>query len=121
MKKTFGSHLSDLYVTLPTIVAELNEDMHFFNRGSRAYLMLRNEDPLSYETVECFMRTSINHLRVVEVPWRMLRFVCIERVPSVIGERCWRGTKAEMEALVERIKNEKTPRVNNFEPNVDFG
>ena len=126
MQKIFGSPISGLYTHLPTIVAELTEEMRFnehggavtHQRGSRVYLVLSNPEPLSSDTVDGIVRTQKNNLRARDIPWSSLRFFEIARVPSIIGERCWRGTKEEMEKMVERLKSEKQVLVNNFDPNV---
>lgn len=128
MRKTFGRPLSGLYPFLPAIVAELNAPLQYRERGgvvthdkgTRAYLILSDPDPLSLETVECLVRTKMNQLRVREVVWSTLRFVEVATVPGIIGERCWRGTRDEMEELVERIKTEKIKRINDFSPDVSF-
>jgi hypothetical protein len=128
MRKTFGSPLSGLFRSLPTIVAELNETMICrergstvcHDRGSRAYLVMSDPNPLESETVECLLRTKMNQFRLRDVPWRVLRFIELTSVPAVIGERCWRGSKREMEEMVTRIREEKLVRVNNFAPDVDL-
>lgn len=124
MRKTFGTPLSGLYKYLPTIIAELDEELRFQERdgwvthvrGSRVCLVLSNPNPLSLDTVDGMVRTQKNQMRVRDIPWSSLRFFEIASIRSVIGERCWRGTKSEMESLVERIKAEKQVMVRNFAP-----
>jgi hypothetical protein len=128
MRKFFGSSMAGLYESLPTIVAELSEEIAFnerghmvaHDRGSRTYLVLQGEDPLASDTAECLVRTKLNQFRVRDIPWSKLRFAEIARVPANIGERCWRGTKDEMEEMLRRIQSEKMPRKPQFAPDVDL-
>lgn len=128
MRRTFGTHIAGLYAQLPTIVAETTEGLTFRNhglditheRGSRAYFVMSDPDPLKFDTVECLIRSRMNQFYVRDIKWTSLRFVEIANVPSNIGERCWRGTKEEMQALVARIKAEKLVRMNSFAPDVDL-
>jgi len=128
IKRHFGSHLSDLYSHLPVIVAELAEDVTFVDggfrivhdRSSRVYLVLSRENPLESETVDCLARTALNRMKLREIPWDKIRFPDIARVPAVIGQHCWRGTKEEMEAMVAQIKATKMKPVTNFAPDIDL-
>lgn len=128
MRKFFGSSLAGLYVSLPTIVAELAEDLVFddrgfkiwHDRGSRVYLVMSHKNPLDSDTIDGLVRTKTNQIRLREIAWSALRFVEIDRVPSSIGEKCWRGTKEEMDQMVERIRREKIKVRDNFAPDVDL-
>jgi hypothetical protein len=128
MKRFFGSSLAGLYPSLPTIVAELAEELTFIDnghavshdRGSRAYLVLRGQNPMDEDTVECLIRTKINQLRLREVPWSGLRFPEIANVPASIGERCWRGTKEEMQKMLQQIQAKKVSSKPRFAPDVNL-
>ncbi len=120
--------MAGLYVSLPTIVAELAEDIVFnergyhvwHDRGSRVYLVMSHANPLDSDTIDGLVRTKTNQMRLREIAWSALRFVEIDRVPSSIGEKCWRGTKEEMEQMIEQIRKEKITRRDNFAPDVDL-
>jgi hypothetical protein len=108
----FGARLSDLHKTLPCIVAELAVDVSFpcgggrlhHDRGTRAYFLLRGENPLDEPDAEVFVRSKLNVLKLRELPWDHFRFAEVAMVPSAIGERCWRGTPDEMKAMLDRIR-----------------
>jgi hypothetical protein len=128
MRKIFGSRLAGLYQSLPTVVAELSEELSYrdhghtttHDRGSRAYLILSRPNPLDSETVDCLVRNKMNQFRLREISWKSLRFPEIAIVPATIGERCWRGTKDEMTELVRQISLSKTAKIDNFAPDVDL-
>jgi hypothetical protein len=112
MQKIWGQRLSDHHRFLPCIVAELAKEVSFpenhgtvyHERGTRAYFVLRGDNPLNEPTAEVFIRTKMGNLRVRELPWDHFRFADIDNVPSKIGERCWFGTQDEMRSMVEKIR-----------------
>ena len=128
MRKIFGSNISGLYQSLPTLVAELNEELSFrdgghmtsHDRGSRAYLILSRPNPLDSETVACLVRNKMNQFRMREISWKSLRFPEVARVPASIAERCWRGTREQMDDLVQRIQGSKTAKFDSFAPDVEL-
>lgn len=128
MRKTFGSHISGLFQSLPTIVAELNEEIAFVDnghtvchdRGSRVYLVMDSDDPVSDDTVTALVRNKLNQFRLREIKWASLRFPEIAKVPANIGERCWRGTKDEMESRLKSIKERRIVNKNSFAPDVEI-
>lgn len=108
----FGTRLSNLYQVLPCIVAELAVDVAYpegngrvyHDRGSRAYFILRGENPLEEETAEVFVRTKLNVLKLRELPWDHFRFAEIVEVKSIISERCWHANPQEMKEMLDRIR-----------------
>jgi hypothetical protein len=109
----FGMRLADLHKVLPCIVAELAVDVSFqcgssgrlhHDRGTRAYFLLRGQNPLDEPDAEVFVRSKLNVLKLRELPWDHFRFAEIAMVPAAIGERCWRGTPDEMKEMLERVR-----------------
>ncbi len=83
-------------------------------------MVLSRQNPMDSDTVDCLVRNKMNQFRLRDISWKSLRFPEVARVPSNIGERCWRGTKDEMDAMVARIQAEKIVRVGSFAPDVDL-
>ena len=90
------------------------------DRGSRAYLILSRPNPLDSETVDSLVRNKMNQFRMREISWKSLRFPEVARVPASIAERCWRGTREQMDDLVQRIQGSKTAKFDSFAPDVEL-
>jgi hypothetical protein len=103
---------------LPCITAEMQAIFGRLRRSSVVYLKDPGRD-IEDDEVECYGFDHASNPASEYVPWGCLRHIKILFVLTVIGKNCKRMTEEEMVAMVERIRGEHVPLIDDFGTGLD--